>query len=132
MVAGNREVLQGKLRVTHTKTYTKDDKTRSGTSKEGWRLFVMKGDFRFLKAIEHTTDDHLFRFASSWVQLRGGKRKPPAAVPPPTNRSWFSDRSRQQQRFNPFQAERRRLEERERRARDCLLYTSDAATTPYV
>ena len=48
LIRENRGELDGLLYATHTKLYSKSDKTRNGESKEGWRLLVLKGDGRMM------------------------------------------------------------------------------------
>ena len=72
---GNRG-LKGALRATHVKTYGKDDKTRAGASKQGWRLVMLQGCPEFMKSLETYDEDQRFSLGSGYVYIRGGVRKP--------------------------------------------------------
>ena len=75
LFVGNRG-LKGSLRATHVKTYSKTDKTRAGSSKEGWRLVLLQGCPQFMKSLEAFDEDERFSLGSGYVYIRGGTRKP--------------------------------------------------------
>ena len=68
--------LKGSLRSTHVKTYGKDDKTRAGVSKHGWRLVLLQGCPSFMKSLESYDEDERFALGSGFIYIRGGVRKP--------------------------------------------------------
>ena len=68
--------LRGSLKVTHYKTYTKDDQTRGGASKEGWRLVLLQGCPEFMRSLERYDEDERFSLGAGYVYIRGGARKP--------------------------------------------------------
>ena len=72
--------LSGSLRVTHIKTYTASDKTRAGTSKEGWRLLLLQGCPQFMRSLEKYDEDERFQLGSGYIYIRGGARKPRPAT----------------------------------------------------
>ena len=68
--------LRGALRVTHSKTYGANEKTRAGTSKAGWRLLLLQGCPEFMRSLEKYDEDERFFLGSGYVYIRGGVRKP--------------------------------------------------------
>ena len=68
--------LTGSLRATHTKTYGPNDKTRSGVSKNGWRLVLLQGCPQFMRSLEAYDEDEKFNLGSGFIFIRGGVRKP--------------------------------------------------------
>ena len=78
--------LAGSLRVTHSKTYTASDKTRAGTSKEGWRLLLLQGCPAFMKSLEKYDEDERFSLGSGYIYIRGGVRKPRPTPPSSSGR----------------------------------------------
>ena len=46
-----RSRMRGGLRLTHVKRFRKEDRTRDGVSKEGWRLVLLQGCPLFLSLI---------------------------------------------------------------------------------
>ena len=85
----NRRILTGGLYPAQIKYYSKEDKTRAGGSKEGWRLIVFKADKKMIRALEKVDEHHHFQLGSNGVQLRGGPRK---------KQAWNTERSSQQHR----------------------------------
>ena len=71
--------LRGGLRVTHVKRYGRHERSRAGTSKEGWRLVVLQGDAAFMESLEAFEADHRFPLGSDRVIIRGGSRRPSSA-----------------------------------------------------
>ena len=80
---GNRG-LRGSLRATHVKTYGKNDKTRGGASKEGWRLVILQGCPDFMRSLEAFDDDQRFSLGSGYIYIRGGVRKSKSTSSRPT------------------------------------------------
>ena len=68
--------LYGKVRVTHSKTYTSSDTTWQGISKKGWRLVYLAGDTIFMDSLKAFPSNFGFKIGSSKVQMWGGVRKP--------------------------------------------------------
>ena len=68
--------LKGALRSTHVKTYGKEDKTRNGVSKHGWRLILLQGCPIFMRSLEAYDEDERFALGSGFIYIRGGVRKP--------------------------------------------------------
>ena len=68
--------LRGSLKVTHYKSYAKEDQTRNGTSKEGWRLILLQGCPEFMRSLERYDEDERFSLGAGYVYIRGGARKP--------------------------------------------------------
>ena len=85
--------LRGSLRVTHCKVYGKEDKTRSGASKEGWRLLLLQGCPDFMKSLEQYDEDVRFPLGSGYIYIRGGVRKPRAAPSSRNTQGRTSDRN---------------------------------------
>ena len=86
--------LQGSLRVTHQKTYSKDDKTRGGQSKEGWRLILLQGCPAFMRSLEQFDEDTRFSLGSGYVYIRGGVRKPRSGPPQATSGRYNNNNDR--------------------------------------
>ena len=68
--------LGGALKVTHVKTYGREETSRAGQSKKGWRLILLQGCANFMKSLESFEEDHKFTIGSSFVYIRGGVRRP--------------------------------------------------------
>jgi hypothetical protein len=69
--------LAGQLRVSKIKQFGKEDKTRGGISKTNWRLIKLEGDRDFMDSLYNFTSLHKFQLGSSYIQIRGGKRRAP-------------------------------------------------------
>ena len=69
--------LAGKLKITHMKKYGPADVTKSGKSKNGWKLIKLGGDSEFSDSIYKFRDTHKFQLGSSYIQIRGGNRRAP-------------------------------------------------------
>ena len=71
------KALRGGLKVTHFKSYKAGDRSRTGASKEGWRLILLQGTAEFMSSLEAFEEEHRFPVGSDRIIIRGGKRKPP-------------------------------------------------------
>ena len=67
--------LDGSLVITYSKVYGPADKTRSGQSKEGWKLIFLEGCPTFLATLSKFPESERFEFGSSRIQIWGGERK---------------------------------------------------------
>ena len=68
--------LRGALRVTHVKTYSKDDYSRSGACKHGWRLLLLQGSAEFMSSLEQFGQEYRFPLGAGHVIIRGGSDRP--------------------------------------------------------
>ena len=68
--------LRGGLRVTHVKHYNKDDFSRNGSCKEGWRLVLLQGCPTFMESLTNYEQDHKFPLGPGHIILRGGPDRP--------------------------------------------------------
>ena len=72
--------MRGGLRLTHVKRYRKEDKTRDGISKEGWRLVLLQGCPTFMEELRKFDQDHRFPVGAGHVIVRGGSGRPKGTV----------------------------------------------------
>ena len=96
-----RSRIRGGLRVTHVKEYAESDRTRSGTSKRGWRLVLLQGCPLFMKSLERFDQEHRFPVAAGHVIIRGGAGRP-------KSRSRGNDNNNNESRQGPSGSGRRR------------------------
>jgi hypothetical protein len=68
--------LAGKLKISHFKKFKENEKSKAGVSKKSWRLIKLVGDAEFTESIYNFRDNHKFQLGSSYVQIRGGNRRP--------------------------------------------------------
>ena len=99
--------LRGNLRVTHSKAYSSNDKTRTGISKAGWRLLLLQGCPEFMRSLEQYDEDERFSLGSGYVYIRGGVRKPKS-----------SNTTRNRQGRPRTEHEQRQPQEQQRRSND--------------
>ena len=90
--------LRGALKVTHTKNYKPEDRSRAGASKEGWRLILLQGNAEFMASLEAFEEEHRFPVGSDRIIIRGGKRKPA----PPRGQAKQDQHQQHQQRGGPI------------------------------
>ena len=69
------KALRGGLKVTHYKIYKAGDRSRTGASKEGWRLVLLQGTPEFMESLEAFEEEHRFPVGSDRILIRGGTRK---------------------------------------------------------
>ena len=88
--------LRGSLRVTHTKAYGDEEKTRAGISKQGWRLILLQGCPEFMRSLANYHDDERFALGAGYIYIRGGTRKarPPSDNGTESSRKQSYDQSR--------------------------------------
>ena len=67
--------LAGHLTLASITHHGKEEKSRVGHSKDGWRTIEFVGDADFLQSLKHFPDDHLFTMGSMGLHIKGGIRK---------------------------------------------------------
>ena len=67
--------LHGALDIPKHEDFVEGDTTRSGISKQGWKLLTLVGDEIFLDSLSHFTENHWFNIGVGSIQIRGGQRK---------------------------------------------------------
>ena len=94
-----RARMRGGLRVTHVKKYRPYDRTRNGTSKEGWRLVLLEGCPRFMTELSKFDLDHRFPVGAGHVIIRGGQGRPRGTLENRGRRSRGDDQQQQQHQY---------------------------------
>ena len=75
-----RSRMRGGLRLTHIKHFTKEDRTRDGASKEGWRLAMLQGCPEFMEELRKFDQEHRFPIGAGHVVIRGGAGRPKGTI----------------------------------------------------
>ena len=65
-----RNPLKGKMSIVYSKTYGPADKTRSGFSKNGWRLVIANVDSLFTESLKLLPFGYPFKIGASTAQIR--------------------------------------------------------------
>ena len=85
--------LQGRCRVTYSKTYGAHEFTMNEESKDGWRLVYLEGDSLFLQSLSQFLECESFGVGCGMVTIRGGGvRKPMFPKKRFAMRKWFESR----------------------------------------
>ena len=66
--------LSGTIRVHQSRSFTAQDKTRGGKSKEGWRLVSLAASQQFYDSLSSYPESERFKVGSWNIQIRGGER----------------------------------------------------------
>ena len=67
--------LKGSLRVSDIKHFDKKEVSKSGVSKEGWRMLFMEASDSFMETLRPFPESHAFYFGyTKTIQLHGGIR----------------------------------------------------------
>ena len=113
-----RSRMRGGLRLTHIKHYTKEDRTRDGASKEGWRLAMLQGCPEFMENLKKFDQEHRFPIGAGHVVIRGGSGRPKGTIErvrgSRAGRQWQQKKQQHQeddQSRSHSRSERRRREE---------------------